>query len=59
MNSNESSKESDSDSYVFSSVAGVDAPGTAGPSLCVREGRGCSHLGQRAPLMVSLSRRDR
>lgn len=64
MKSNESSNECDSVtdpelspdicSDVFSSVSGVDAPGTAGPSLRVREGRGCSHLGQRALLMVSL-----
>lgn len=33
-------------------LLGVDAPGTAGPSLRVREGRGCSHLGHSTPLKL-------
>lgn len=40
--------------YLSLSLPGVDAPGAAGPSLLVREGRGCFHLGHSDPLKLGL-----
>ncbi len=47
---NWSNMSPDLNPHLVLSLPGVDAPGAAGPSLCVREGRGCSHLGHSTPL---------